>query len=79
MLLLYCTATQVAHDLEMLAWPGKPWVQPMAAPAPAPAPGTQSSANGHVYDVVVVGGGQVGRCMCGSMGKLVCQVVEGVA
>lgn len=40
---------RVAHDLEILSYPGKPWVLPAAAPSGQPA-----------YDVVIVGAGQGG-------------------
>ncbi|GAB4819834.1 hypothetical protein N2152v2_006880 [Parachlorella kessleri] len=40
---------QVQHDLQMLAWPGREWVLPRAAPD-----------GSHVYDVAIVGGGQCG-------------------
>ena len=40
---------RVKHDLELLAYPDRPWVLPRTHP------------NGsHVYDVVIIGGGQCG-------------------
>lgn len=46
---------QVRKELQILAWPGKPWTRPHAVPTAEPgvAPGA------HVYDALIVGGGQV--------------------
>ncbi|GBQ38815.1 Predicted flavoprotein CzcO associated with the cation diffusion facilitator CzcD [Acidocella aminolytica 101 = DSM 11237] len=41
-------SARVRHDLACLDYPARPWVRPHASP------------EGHVYDVVVIGGGQSG-------------------
>ncbi|MBU6398141.1 MAG: FAD/NAD(P)-binding protein, partial [Rhodospirillales bacterium] len=41
-------AEKVRRDLALLDYPAKPWVRPHASP------------DGHVYDVLIIGGGQSG-------------------
>jgi hypothetical protein len=40
---------RVKHDLELISYPDRPWVAPRSHPS-----------GSHVYDVVIVGGGQCG-------------------
>lgn len=42
-------ASRVHHDLELLAYPARPWVAQQTHPS-----------GQHVYDVIIVGGGQCG-------------------
>uniref|UniRef100_A0A7S0WQE9 indole-3-pyruvate monooxygenase n=1 Tax=Chlamydomonas leiostraca TaxID=1034604 RepID=A0A7S0WQE9_9CHLO len=47
---------KVKKDLEILAWPGKPWTRTHSVPTALP--GTAPGA--HIYDALIVGGGQCG-------------------
>jgi cation diffusion facilitator CzcD-associated flavoprotein CzcO len=57
-------ACRAQYELQCLGYPARPWVKPMATP------------NGHVHDVVVVGGGQSGVAIAfGLMRERVTDVV----